>query len=210
MTEFKPKTTNYILPVSINAPVEEVFPLVSPIEEYRWIPGWKAELIHCPDEKIGQGTIFNEIFSAPFLVGNVKGKTTWTYVVFDPENYDIHFRLDNENSSTLYKIELEDDGKGGTGGKLDMTYTATTKKGNKLVENGMKEKIQIMLTILKTMLKYYSENKELIPSSKLQKVVPMEKLSIADKIRIVLNRTARKKMEDKVRERYLKMWSIEN
>ena len=32
----------------IAAPVDAVFPLACPVEEYKWIPGWKCDLVHCP------------------------------------------------------------------------------------------------------------------------------------------------------------------
>ena len=129
MIEYKSKKARSVFPVHINAPVEKVFPLVSPIGEYRWIPGWKCNLIHCPNDIIAQGTIFSEISSAPFLIGRSNGETTWTVVMHDPENFKIHFRLDNEISSSLYKIELENNNEGGTVGRLDLTYNGINKKG---------------------------------------------------------------------------------
>ena len=38
MTEFKSNTVKSVVPVSIDAPVAKVFPLVCPVEEYKWIP----------------------------------------------------------------------------------------------------------------------------------------------------------------------------
>lgn len=209
MTGFKAKTANSVLPLSIKAPVEEVCPLASPIEEYKWIPGWKCDLKHCPNDTLELGVIIDEVFSAPFLIGNAKGITTWTCVKFDLENFNVHYRLDNEHSSSLFKLEFEDDGKGGTGGKLDFTYTATTPKGNRLVENDMEGKLQIMLTLIRAELKYYAENKELIPISEVKELIPMDKFSISDKIRLFLNISARKKYVDKDRERFLEMWARE-
>jgi len=204
MTEFKSKTVKSVVPVSIKAPVDQVFPLVSPVEEYKWIPGWKCNLIHYPNDSIELGTIFSEISSAPFLIGNFKGKTTWTVVMYDPKNNKIHFRWDNKNSSSLYKIELEDDGKGGTKGKLDLTYNAINKRGNKLIERNLEEKIHIMLSVLNSMLQHYCENNEMLSSSELREMIPMEKLSLKDKILMVLNRLAKINMKDKNRDRFMK------
>jgi hypothetical protein len=53
----------------IAAPVDSVFPLACPVEEYKWIPGWKCDLVHCPNQQVEQGTVFDEYSSAPFLVG---------------------------------------------------------------------------------------------------------------------------------------------
>ena len=91
MMEFKSKTAKIIIPVAIKAPVDQVFPLASPIEEYRWIPGWKCNLIHCPNDKVELGTVFSEISSAPFLIGSFKGETTWTVVMYDQDHYKILF-----------------------------------------------------------------------------------------------------------------------
>jgi len=212
MNEFKPKTAHILIPVSINAPVDKVFPLASPIEEYKWIPGWKCKLIHCPGDMVGLGTIFSEISSAPFLIGNYYGKTTWTAVEYDPENYKIHFRLDNKKSSSLYKIELKDNDRGMTEGKLELTYTAINNMGNQLIENNVNEKIKIMLSVLYSLLKHYSERNEMLLSSELRKIIPLEKmLTSKDKMLVLLNRLAKSRLIDKDRQRFMmKFSSVDN
>ena len=205
MAEFKPKTAKSVIPVSIKAPVDQVFPLACPVQEYKWIPGWKCNLIHCPNEKVELGTIFSEISSAPFLMGNFRGITTWTAVLHDPQSYKIHFRLDNKYSSSIYKIEFEDIGQDETEGKLDFTYHATNKKGNRLVGNNLDAKIHIMLSMLNAMLKHYCETNEMLPSSELQKRISMDRnLSIMDKLRMGINGLAVSKMKDKDRRRLMK------
>ncbi len=180
---------NIVLPVHIKAPVEKVFPLCCPVEEYRWIPGWKCHLIHCPNDKVELGTIFSEISSAPFLLNSFRGTTTWTAIVYDPDNYKLHFRLDNEKSSSLYNIELQDDGKGGTTGVLDFTYNAVNAKGGNYVGKNMEEKIRVMLLLVRTMLQHYCETGKVLTFAELQKVVLSEPgLSVMDKVRMGLNR----------------------
>ena len=44
----------------IAAPVDSVFLLACPVEEYKWIPGWKCDLVHCPNQRVEQGTVFDE------------------------------------------------------------------------------------------------------------------------------------------------------
>ena len=67
MTETRFGTAKCVLPVSINAPVDEVFPLACPVKEYLWIPGWKCNLIHCPNERVELGTVLSELSSTRFL-----------------------------------------------------------------------------------------------------------------------------------------------
>ena len=180
---------NIVLPVHVKAPVEKVFPLCCPVEEYRWIPGWKCHLIHCPNDKVELGTIFSEVSSAPFLLSSFRGKTTWTAIMHDSDNYKLHFRLDNEKSSSLYTIELQDDGRGGTAGALDFTYTAINDKGSGYGVKNMEDKIRVMLSIISAMLRHYCETGKMLTFAGLQKIVLSEPgLSVMDKIRIGLNR----------------------
>ena len=178
-----------VLPVHINAPVEKVFPLCCPVEEYRWIPGWKCHLIHCPNDKVELGTVFSEVSSAPFLLSSFKGKTTWTAILHDPAHYKLHFRLDNKKSSSLYKIELQDDGRGGTAGKLDFTCNAINEKDAGYNGKNTAKKILVMLSTISTMLQHYCEAGNMLTFKELQKIVLSEsRLSTMDKIRIGLNR----------------------
>ncbi len=209
MKEFKSLTVNGVVPVSIKDPVNQVFPLVSPIEEYRWIPNWKCNLIHYPNEKVELGAVFSEISSAPFLIGNTRGLTTWTVVKYDPENFIIHFTLDNKHSSSLYKVELQDDGNGGTKGSLDLTYTASDEKGNNLVRNNLGGKIVIMLSILNGMMKFYSEENVILSASEVRSLIPSDqKLSPKDKALILLNRRVRSKMTDENRDRFVEELTV--
>lgn len=180
---------NIVLPVQIKAPVQKVFPLCCPVEEYRWIPGWKCHLIHCPNNKVELGTIFSEMSSAPFLLNSFLGKTTWTAIMHDSDNYKLHFRLDNKKSSSLYTIELQDDGKGGTAGNLDFTYNAVSDRGGSYPGKNMEKNIRVMLSLVKTMLQHYCETGKMLTFGGLQKRVLSEpELSVMDKIRMGLNR----------------------
>ncbi len=200
----KAKRAKTIFQLNIKAPVEKVFPLFCPVEEYRWIPGWKFFHIHCPNDKVELGTVFAEISSAPFLRGNFNGKTIWTAVLHDPEKFKLHFKLYNKNSLSLYKIEMKDDGIGGTRGTLDFTYTATNKQGNGLVERNLGDKIHIMLSIIHSMLKHYCEVGEMMTTATMQKTILSEKeLSVMDKINMGLNRIAVSKMKDEDRGRFM-------
>ena len=205
MAGFEAKTARSVFPVGIKAPVEKVFPLCCPVEEYKWIPSWKCDLVYCPNDKIELGTVFREISSAPFLLGNFRGKTTWTAVLHDRARFKLHFRLDNEKSSSLYKIELENDGNGETLGRLDFTYTATNKNGNKLVERNMEEKLHIMLSIINAMLEYYCETGEMMTFVGLREVIlSSQGLTVMDKILMGLNRIAVSNMKDNDRGRFMR------
>jgi hypothetical protein len=189
----------------ISAPPQTVFPLCCPVEEYKWIPGWKCHLVHCPNDKVELGTVFREIFSAPFLLGRASGETTWTAVLHEPENYRVHFKLENAHSSSLYKIELEDDGSGGTSSILEFTYRALDDAGNTLAENALQEKIERMLELIGLMLKTYCETGRMISFLELQKAVSAVRgLSLAQKLRMAMNRLMMLHMKDQDRARFMR------
>jgi hypothetical protein len=207
-TTTQPATTVVsVLRGQISAPPATVFPLCCPVEEYKWIPGWKCHLVYCPNDKVEFGTVFREIFSAPFLLGKASGETTWTAVLHEPENYRLHFRLDNAHSSSLYKIELQDDGSGGTSSMLEFTYRALDDAGNALAEKALQAKIEIMLELISLMLKTYCETGRMISSLDLQKAVSAERgLSLREKVHLAMNRLAMLRMRDQDRARFMRQF----
>jgi hypothetical protein len=171
----------------INASVETIFPLICPFGEYKWIPGWKFELVHCPNKRVEQGTIFREVTSPTILMGSPFGKTTWTAVLHDPKNYNIHFKLENRGSETLYKINMSDNGKGGALIKIDVKYQALNKLGDRVIANNGREKIVFMYDFIFQMLIHYCENGKMITLSQLRRrVSPPESLTFVDKIYLMI------------------------
>ena len=188
----------------IGAPVESVFPLACPVEEYKWIPGWKCDLVHCPNERVEQGTVFNEYSSAPFLVGKAWAKTTWTAVLHQPDRYRVHYAIKNVASDSLYKIEFSDDGSGGTLAHLDFRYSASGPLGHEVIRSHGEAKIEFMLQILATMLRHYCESGELVPRDRIARMVATSNaLTIVDRVRLLINAVAMAGKRDAMRQRYL-------
>ena len=190
--------------MEIRAPVEAVFPLCCPVEEYKWIRGWKCDLVHCPNERVEQGTVFDEYASAPFLVGKAWAKTTWTAVLHEPAQHRVHFELNNAASDSLYKIELSDDGSDGTLAQLDFRYSAITPLGLKVIRNRGEAKIKLMLQILTMQLRHYCERGEVTSSGRIARlIVKSDALDAADRIRLFLNSLATARKRDSFRQRYM-------
>ena len=188
----------------IAAPVESVFPLACPVEEYRWIPGWKCDLVHCPNGRVEQGTVFDEYSSAPFLVGKAWAKTTWTAVLHEPDRHRVHYAIKNVASDSLYKIEFSDDGSAGTLAHLNFRYSASGPRGRMVIRNRGEAKIELMLRILAIMLRHYCESGELVPRNHIARLVATSNaLTIADRARLLMNTLAMAGKRDPLRQRYL-------
>ena len=189
----------------INAPLEKVFPLCCPVEEYKWIPGWKCELVHCPNQRVELGTVFRELISPPLLAGSPFAKTTWTAVLHEPQNFRLHFKLKNSASESLYKITLSDNGKGGARARLEFNYKALNKAGERVIANRGKEKIRFMLRYISLMLTHYCERGQRIGLPAMAKFMLHSKaLSLTDKVHCIISRLRQLLMRDPLRDLYLK------
>jgi len=189
----------------VHAPVEAVFLLCCPVEEYKWIPGWKCDLVHCPNERVERGTVFDEYSSALFLMGKAWGKTTWTAVLHEPEQHRVHYALKNAASDSLYKIELIDDRSDGTLARLDFRYSAISPLGLKVIRNRGEAKIELMLQILMMLLEHYCERGEMASSGRIARLIATSgALDTADRIRLFLNSLAMMRKRDSFKQRYMK------
>ena len=146
----------------INAPVNRVFPLACPYEEYKWIDGWDCDIIHSESGKVEDGCVFTEKRSVPLLHDSADGATTWYAVLHDPEDFRLHFVLVTPISIIKYEIEMEDPGDDTTVIKLDFTLTALNARGNTFIDRAGKEKVSAMLMGLGHMLKHYCETGEML------------------------------------------------
>jgi hypothetical protein len=161
--------------------------------------------VHCPNERVERGTVFDEYFSAPFLIGKAWGKTTWSAVLHDPEQHRVHYALKNVASDSLYKIELIDDGSDGTLAQLDFRYSAITPLGLKVIRSRGEAKIKLMLQILMALLRHYCERGEVASSGRIARLIATsDALDTADRIRLFVNRLAMARKPDSFKQRYMK------
>ena len=197
------QSINIVIKGQISAEAGNIFLLVCPVMEYKWIPGWKCNLIHCPNGHVELGTRFSEIFSSPFLLGRIGRKTLWTAVLYEKEKFLVHYQLENAISLSLYKIEFESIDQENTIYRLDFTYTPINLQGERLIEKNLQKKIEFMLISLAKMLKFYSENGKLLPKSEILEMgMKFQYFTFMDRIRLFLNQKKMKKMIDEDRKRF--------
>jgi len=197
----------------INAPVKDIFPLACPVMEYKWINGWKCELINCPNGFVELGCVFKEIMTAPIFIGSICSKTTWTNIKSDTNNFQRHYELKNKISTTLWKIEMFPQKNSSTKVVFESTYKTNTKKGEKLIKNDLSKKLHFILSMIGTEMKYYCENGKMMSTSDIMKFAKKaDFFTVSDKFRLVLNKLAMAMMRDNDKKRFLagKPISIKN
>ncbi|HUJ45001.1 MAG TPA: SRPBCC family protein [Opitutaceae bacterium] len=62
---------------TVSAPPAQVFPLLCPIREYQWIPGWRCELLHSVSGVAEEDCVFRTDFADP-------GPMVWVVSRYEP------------------------------------------------------------------------------------------------------------------------------
>jgi hypothetical protein len=198
------KTLNIKKEVTINAPVEKVFPLVCPVSEYDWIPGWKCHLLYCPGGRIEKDVAFKEKMSSPFLLNKIGGKTTWTTLLYDKVKFRVHFNWDNKISSSIYKMEMDPIDSSQTRLSLSLNMKIIDDRGSWLLDPAGNYKIGFLIEGLGAMLKHYCETgKQLDSKGSQRKSDFIGMLSVSEKLTFLLNKINMMLTPDRDRRNYL-------
>ena len=64
-------------------PLQEAFPLFSPLGEKRWVPGWDPELVHPPGVEWERGLIFR--------TREERGDAIWVVTALDRERHEVEY-----------------------------------------------------------------------------------------------------------------------
>ncbi len=107
---------------------QRVFPLLCPVRETEWIPGWRYRMIYSSSGVAELGCIF--------ITTNEDGsETTWIVTEYSAVNFRIAFAWVNPGRvAAEIRIHLEPKGLQETAVHIQYTYTGLTEPGNREVE----------------------------------------------------------------------------
>lgn len=84
MSDFEASRVSHEYTQTNDAPPEKVFPLLCPVREAEWVPGWQYRLIYSESGVAGDGCVF--------LTPNGAGpETVWMVTHYDPAIFTIAF-----------------------------------------------------------------------------------------------------------------------
>jgi len=110
------------------APPQEVFPLLCPVREADWVPGWQYRMIYSQSGVAELGCVF----TTPNEDGS---DTTWMVTEYDPAALHIAFAWVNPGLvAAEIRIHLEAKSTQETTARIQYTYTGLTERGNREVE----------------------------------------------------------------------------
>jgi hypothetical protein len=143
MTAFKSFRVAHEYTQTNPASPEKVFPLLCPVREAEWIPGWRYRLIYSDSGIAELGCVFatpsktaSEV-SKPSDEGKLTApETTWITVDYDPAAFRIGYVwIDPGRVATELRIQLTPATDGNTHSHISFRYTGLSPEGNREVES---------------------------------------------------------------------------
>jgi hypothetical protein len=131
MTDFQGRRVTHEYTQTNFASPMAVFPLLCPVREAEWVPGWQYRLIYSNSGVAEAGCVF--------ITEEDGRETTWVVTEYDAERFRIRFVWVNPGMvSAQIRIELEPVGTPDaplkTAARIRYTYTGLSPDGNREVE----------------------------------------------------------------------------
>jgi hypothetical protein len=105
----------------IAAPPEEVFPLLCPVREKEWLPGWDCRMIFSRSGVAERGAVFE--------TAHAKGVTIWIVTEYVPSRRVEFARWQPDGLTVHIEISLGRHHEGDTAVCIAYTYTAVNEQG---------------------------------------------------------------------------------
>ena len=139
-----------------DAPPERVFPLLCPVREAEWVPGWNYRLIYSKSGVAEDGCVF----TTPNHVGP---ETVWMVTHYDPSNHRIAFAwLRPGLVATQLRISLSPAPGEKTYTNIHFVYTALSPEGNTVVESYTPEWFQKKMQGWETAINHFLRTGKLL------------------------------------------------
>jgi hypothetical protein len=128
MPDFRARRVNHQYTQTNQAPPDKVFPLLCPVRESDWVPGWKYRLIYSQSGVAELGCIF----TTPNDDGS---ESTWLCTEYDAASFRIAYAWVTPGQVACHiRIQLEPGPGATTRAHIAYAYTGLSPAGNKEVE----------------------------------------------------------------------------
>jgi hypothetical protein len=148
-----------------SAPPEKVFPLLCPVREADWIPGWQYTLIYSDSGVAELGCIFTtqdptvesaKYSSRPDRHDDSSPVTTWICTDYDPAAFRIAYVwIKPARVATELRIQLTVADHGQTHSQIRFRYTGLSPEGNREVESYDQNWFEAKMRGWETAINYY-------------------------------------------------------
>jgi hypothetical protein len=139
-----------------DAPPERVFPLLCPVREAYWVPGWQYRLIYSESALAEDGCVFN-------TPNDAGAETVWMVTLYDPSKFSIAFAWVAPGMiATQIRIELGPAPGGRTSAHIRYIYTGLSPAGNAVLDGYTPEWFLRKMQSWEKAINYYLRNDRLI------------------------------------------------
>ena len=153
---------------------EQVFPLLCPVREADWIPGWQYKLIYSDSGVAELGCIFTtrdpvveaaKYASRPNECAPASPETTWICTDYDPAAFRIAYVwVKPGREATELHIQLARTEDGNTRSHMRFRYTGLSAEGNREVESYDRAWFEGKMRGWETAINYYLMTGEMMPT----------------------------------------------
>ena len=139
-----------------DAPPEKVFPLLCPVRETDWIPGWQYRLIYSESGVAEDGCVF----TTPNETGP---ESVWLCTLYDPAAYTIAYAWVQPGMvAAQLRISLAPAPEAKTSARIRYVYTALSSAGNAELERFTPEWFQKKMQSWESAINHYLRTGKLI------------------------------------------------
>jgi hypothetical protein len=120
--------------ITLNGPIEEVFPLFGVIEEKKWADGWNPVVLYPISEKLEEGMVFTTQVQS-------HSETTYAWIVskYQPENNLVEYIVSTANRYWMITIHCVASSDTETKATVRYTFTGLTALGNEINKHAIEK-----------------------------------------------------------------------
>jgi hypothetical protein len=159
MSTFNARRVSHEYTQTNDATPERVFPLLCPVREVDWLPGWKYTLIYSDSGVAEDGCVF----STPNDAGP---ETIWMTAHYDPAAFAIAYAWVQPGMvATQLRISLSPAPGGKTSAHIHFLYTGLSPAGNAQLKRYTPEWFRKKMQDWEAAINYYLRTGKLIPAT---------------------------------------------
>lgn len=156
MHSFRAKRIAQTYTWEVPAPPDQVFPLLCPVREYEWIPGWSCDLIYSESGRAEQDCIFRTTFAG-------EGEEVWVITRHEPDARRFEVVRFIEGSRVVrVDVSLSAPAPDSTTLVWTQTITALDDAGNAYIDSFSEEAQRARMGLLGKMLGHFCDTGKML------------------------------------------------
>lgn len=148
--------------IQINASKEKVFPLLCPVRESEWLPGFHSKTVY-------SNSGVSELDSVFLTHEDKSDEAVWIIPKYEKDNFIEMIYFQAKQKVVVLKLQLSENQDNKTSLQVEYTYTALSEQGNKQLESITEESFKKQISIWEICFNYLFKTGIRIPEELLHK-----------------------------------------